>query len=227
MKFLFTTFAVTLSLLAALSGAAHSQSLQELASGSSFVKIHYDTLKSRNARSVYASKNPICPSVYWMSFTTSHASAAKQKWSSDVAREMKTAGFPQNTIAKCQASGGFIYEELKLNRHPKNSKYEGFVKAGVLVWEKQGDYGPTAAPVFVQTNDYTGSQTFRVHDHNFKEICKVRAQQWNFKGTCRPFGAVGGRAVKDGDRLVLRWQNASVRVAVFTNRTVSYAMKNF
>lgn len=220
------TAAASVSVLCAV--GAQAQSLSELSSRSKFVKVHYKYLESKNVRSVFASTNPVCPSLYWMSFRTYAAGEAKRGWNSDVARQMQTAGFPQNVIAKCQASGAFVFEELNLRKHPKNSKYSGFMVSGVMLWEKPGDYSPNQAPVFVQTNDYTGSQTFRMYDHNFNEICKIKSVQYNFKGSCKGYGNVSGRIVQEnGGRLVIRWEGNGTKAAVFTGRTVNYARSKF
>lgn len=219
---------LSLALFVSILGSvgAQAQSLAELASQSKFVSVHHNYLQQKNARSVYASTNPICPSIYWMQFNT-NPSQAKQRWGSEVSRQMQTAGFPQNVISKCVASGAFVYEELNLRKHPKNAKYSGFMVTGVMLWEKSGDYSPNQAPVFVQTNDYTGSQTFRMYDQNFKEICSVKSVQYNFKGSCKGFGNVSGRMVKDGGRWIIRWEGNGTKAAVFTGRTVSYARSKF
>jgi len=220
------TAAASVSVLWAV--GVQAESLSELSSRSKFVQVHYEYLERRKARSVFASTNPVCPSEYWMSFTTYSAEGAKRRWGRSVARQMKTAGFSQNVIAKCQASGAFVFEELNLRKHPKNSKYSGYMVSGVMLWEKPGDYSPNQAPVFVQTNDYTGSQTFRTYDHNFNEICKIESVQNNFKGSCKGFGNVSGRSVQDNDgRLVIRWEGNGTKAAVFTRRTVNYARSKF
>ena len=219
---------LSLAIFASFLGSvgAQAQSLAELASRSKFVSVHHDFLQQKNARSVYASTNPICPSIYWMQATTNQ-SQAKQRWDGEVSRQMQTAGFPQSTIAKCKASGAFVYAGLELRKHPKNAKYPGFMVTGVMLWEKSGDYSPSQAPVFIQTNDYTGTQTYRIYDQNFKEICKIRSVEYNFSGSCPSFGKFSGRIVKDGGRWIVRWEGNGTKVAIFTGRTVNYARSKF
>lgn len=210
-------------------GVAHlqAQSLDSMAAQSKFIGVHYEFLKGKGATSVFASINPICPSLYWYSKTPTFNSKAKQNWANDVRREMTSAGFSPNMISKCATSGAWVFENSELRRHPKNSKYTSYIKSGVMVLHKSGDFSPEVMPVLVQTNDYTGSQTFRMYDSNFKEICKVKSIQYNADGSCIKFGKVSGRITEASGRISLRWQNSNWKVAVFTGRTAKYALGKF
>lgn len=218
---------ISTGLILGLTGGVQAQSLQDVAARSKFVNVHFDYLKSKNARSVYAAKNPICPSVYGMSFASHAAEQARQAWKRETERSMRAVGFSNSAISSCVSSGGFIYQEYSLARHPKNKDYSGFMVPGILIWEKAGDYSTNTAPVFVQTHDYTGAQRFRLHDQNFNELCNIKVVQWNFDGSCKGFGRVSGRIIKDGDRFVTRWTSNTVKAAVFTNRTLNYVRRNF
>jgi len=202
-------------------------SIDDLTAKSKFISVHYKFLKDKGAISVFASINPQCPSVYWYSKTPTSNARAKQNWAKEVRREMTSAGFNESAISKCASSGAWVFENSELRRHPKNSKYTSFIKSGVMVLHKSGDFSPQVTPVFVQTNDYTGSQTFRMYDSNFKEICKVKSIQYNAEGSCRRFGNVSGRVTEAGGRISFRWQNSNWKVAVFTGRTPKYALGKF
>lgn len=215
--------------VAALSFPAISsaQSLEALSSKSKFVNVHFDYLKKENARSIYGSTNPICPSLYWFTRSATAESDAKFNWERDIVGNMSRAGFSESVIAKCKETGSFIISQLMPTNHPKNKKYNGFFTSAVMIWQAKGENSISMIPVFSQTNDYTGSQTFRVYDGNFKELCKINSANLNFKGSCAGLGVAEGRAVKQGDRYTVRWENEKYKVAIFENRTVRFAQQNF
>lgn len=218
---------LTIFLIGISAKPVSAKDLQNLSAISKFLQVHYDSLSKNNVSTIYASANPLCPSIYRWYGVGENSGDAHAKWANDVSRQMQSAGFSQKSIRECVSNSGFVIKDLVVTSHPKNKSYKGFVFPAVLVWKTGPDSIARSMPVLVQTHNYTGSNSYSIYNEGFKSICTFKVSQLSFDGKCGEFGEMKGRLIKNGSRWVIRWENDKVKAAIFTQRTVGFAKSNF
>ena len=144
---------------------------------------------------MYSAQELRCPTLDYLIARKSREKGTKRAWEVEVRRQMKVADFPKETIKRCTKSGAFVFQDLKLKKHKKNSTYKRYVRSGVLAYSLKEDGYTQTMPALVETYRFDDTKTFKAYDSDLSEICSFTVDDGVIKASCKKFGELKGSMV--------------------------------